>query len=47
MPYCDAVFTDNAARNALASVPELRPFTTFLPRRPTELADWLLNLSLA
>ncbi|MGH3193196.1 MAG: hypothetical protein ACRDOL_39285 [Streptosporangiaceae bacterium] len=31
VPYCDAVFTDKAARNALAASPELRLFGTFLP----------------
>jgi hypothetical protein len=41
VPYCDAVFTDKAARNALAASQEIRPFSTFLPRRPRELADWI------
>jgi hypothetical protein len=41
VPYCDAVFTDKAARNALAASPELRSFGTFLPRRPGELGTWL------
>jgi hypothetical protein len=41
LPYCDAVFTDKAARNAVAAAKELRPFDTFLPRRPPELVDWL------
>jgi hypothetical protein len=45
VPYCDAVFTDKAARNALATSPELRPFGTFLPRKPGELAEWLDNLT--
>jgi hypothetical protein len=45
VPYCDAVFTDKAARNALAASSELRPFGTFLPRKPGELADWLDNLT--
>lgn len=45
VPYCDAVFTDKAARNALAASRELRPFSTFLPRRPGELAEWLDNLT--
>jgi hypothetical protein len=44
VPYCDAVFTDKAARSALAASPDLRPFGTFLPRRPVELADWLTGL---
>jgi hypothetical protein len=43
MPNCDALFTDKAARNALAASPELRSFGTFLPRRPGELSDWLDN----
>ena len=45
VPYCDAVFTDKAARNALAASRELRPFGTFLPRKPGELAEWLENLT--
>jgi hypothetical protein len=39
--YCDAVFTDKAARAALAYSKELRVFGTFLPRTATELTDWL------
>ncbi|MGA8246389.1 MAG: hypothetical protein WB797_05740 [Nocardioides sp.] len=42
--YCDAVFTDRAARAALANSRELRPFGTYLPRTPKELADWLDRL---
>ena len=45
VPYCDAVFTDKAARNALAASRELRPFGTFLPRKPGELVEWLDNLT--
>ena len=45
VPYCDAVFTDKAARNALAASPELRLFDTFLPRKPGELAKWLDSLT--
>jgi hypothetical protein len=45
VPYCDAVFTDKAARNALAASPELRPLGMFLPRKPGELAEWLDNLT--
>lgn len=41
VPYCDAVFTDKAARNGVVSSKELEVFDTFLPRRPEELADWL------
>jgi len=44
VPYCDAVFTDKAARNALAASREIRPLGTFLPRRPLELADWIGGL---
>jgi hypothetical protein len=44
VPYCDIVFTDKAARNALAASSEIRPLGTFLPRRPRELADWIDNL---
>jgi hypothetical protein len=39
--YCDAVFTDKAARSALANSKELRVLGTFLPRTANELADWL------
>lgn len=39
--YCDAVFTDNATRAALANSPELRSIGTYLPRRPTDLTEWL------
>ena len=44
VPYCDAVFTDKAARNALAASVEIKPLGTFLPRRPRELADWINEL---
>jgi hypothetical protein len=44
VPYCDAVFTDRAARNQVVSCPELKVFGTVLPRKPEELADWLNNL---
>jgi hypothetical protein len=47
VPYCDAVFTDKAARNALATSPEIRPLDTFLPRRPRDLADWIDRLPCA
>jgi hypothetical protein len=39
--YCDVVFTDKAIRAALANSKELRAIPTFLPRTPTELAEWL------
>ncbi|BBX83551.1 hypothetical protein [Mycolicibacterium aubagnense] len=44
VPYCDAVFTDKAARNQMVRSPELEVFGTFLPRTPIELADWLDGL---
>lgn len=44
VPYCDAVFTDKAARNQMVSSTELEVFDTFLPRTPNELADWLDGL---
>jgi hypothetical protein len=44
VPYCDAVFTDKAARNQVKSCPELEVFGTFLPRKPEELAGWLDDL---
>jgi len=39
--YCDAVFTDKEARNALLAARELRVLNTFVPRRAVELAEWL------
>lgn len=42
--YCDAVFTDKAARSTLAQSAELRVFDTFLPRTVQELTDWLDQL---
>ncbi|GAB2992147.1 hypothetical protein [Saccharothrix stipae] len=39
--YCDAVFTDKEARNALLASRELRPLRTFVPRRVDELIEWL------
>lgn len=47
VPYCDAVFTDKAARNALVTSRELDVFGTFCPRRPSELKDWLDKLPAA
>ena len=44
VPYCDAVFTDKAARNQVVSCPELEVFGTVLPRKPEELAEWLDEL---
>ena len=39
--YCDVVFTDKEARNALLESRELRPLSTFVPHRADELAEWL------
>lgn len=44
MPYCDAVFADAAAWNALKNSRELAVFNTELPRRPGQLTHWLDNL---
>jgi hypothetical protein len=44
MPYCDAVFTDAAAWDALKGGRELKVFDTFLPRKPKQLTQWLDNL---
>jgi hypothetical protein len=42
VPYCDAVFTDREARNALvAHEDEVQVFDTFMPRRPEDLTEWL------
>jgi hypothetical protein len=41
VPYCDAVFTDKAARNGVDQAKVLRVFKTFLPRRPQQLTEWL------
>jgi hypothetical protein len=45
VPYCDAVFTDKAARNNVKQGKELAVFGTALPRTPAELTDWLENLT--
>lgn len=42
--YCDAVFTDKEARNALLASRELRSLHAFVPRRAVELAEWLDGL---
>lgn len=42
--YCDAVFTDKEARNALLASRELRSLHTFVPRRVDELVEWLDGL---
>jgi len=44
VPYCDAVFTDKAARDKVISCPELAVFETEMPRKPEDLADWLDGL---
>lgn len=41
VPYCDAVLTDKAARNAIVSTKVDRQAGTFMPRTATELARWL------
>jgi hypothetical protein len=43
--YCDAVLTDRAMRNALASAPELRSIPTVLPDGPLGLVEWLDSLA--
>jgi hypothetical protein len=42
--YCDAVHSDKKAMHAVRSSPELQLFTTYLPRKPLEMADWLDRL---
>jgi hypothetical protein len=44
VPYCHAVFPDNAMWDALSRSPELSLFETELPRMPEDLADWLNDL---
>jgi hypothetical protein len=41
--YCDAVFTDKAARSAFIDSADLRQFRTFAPRRVAELTAWLAD----
>jgi hypothetical protein len=42
VPYCDAVYTDKAVRNALVSnEDEVKVFGTFMPRCPQDLTGWL------
>lgn len=42
VPYCDAVYTDKAMRNALVSNEDVQGvFGTFMPRHAHELIDWL------
>lgn len=42
--YCDAVFTDKEARNALLASRELRSLDTFVPRHVDELVEWIDGL---
>jgi hypothetical protein len=39
--YCDAVYSDKKAMNAVKSSPDLRLFDTFIPRKPRQMAAWL------
>lgn len=39
--YCDAVYSDKKAMNAVTSSPDLRLFETFIPRKPQQMADYL------
>jgi hypothetical protein len=41
VPYCDAVLTDKAARNAVVSMKVDRRAGTFMPRTAGDLAEWL------
>lgn len=41
VPYCHAVLTDKAARSALVAERLGQVMSTYLPRTPGELADWL------
>ena len=42
VPYCDAVYTDKAVRNALVRNEDVEKiFGTFMPRHPQDLTDWL------
>lgn len=43
IPYCDAVLTDKAARNAVVTMKVDRWSGTFMPRTPGDLALWLEN----
>ena len=39
IPYCDLVFTDAAARNAVVSAGLDKAMSTLMPRSPAELVD--------
>ncbi len=41
VPYCDSVFADKAAFNAVKQCRELRIFDTELPRTPKDFTKWL------
>lgn len=42
VPYCDAVYTDKAVRNALVRNEDVgKIFGTFVPRHPQDLTEWL------
>lgn len=43
-PYCDAVLTDREARAALTDDRDLRQISTFMPKRPEQLTEWLAEL---
>jgi len=42
--YCEAIFPDKAMRHALLNSNELRALGTFVPRRASELTEWLDGL---
>jgi hypothetical protein len=39
--YCDAVYSDKKAMNAVKSSRDDQLFGTFIPRKPRQMADWL------
>ncbi|MCO7219244.1 hypothetical protein [Klenkia sp. PcliD-1-E] len=43
VPYCDAVLTDKAARNAIVTTKVDQQAGTFMPRTARDLADWLIG----
>ena len=42
--YCEAIFPDKAMRHALLNSKELQALGTFVPRRASELTEWLDGL---
>lgn len=42
VPYCDCVFTDKAVRDKVISCRELDVFQTAMPRKPEDMAEWLI-----